>query len=149
MEMPHVQEREGYNNRNVSYFGESQGHLHLIEIYDQKCPRFYVYEMKMDYSWWFVKYQVDLDLIPVVIDEMNLGYNFVPLLVVQGDIDEESFLVLLINGKLIRYDFEAKTFKKLCDFGPGKPYKGYFVDGFLRYGGWLSAFPFIESFSGL
>lgn len=85
----------------------------------------------MDYSEWFVKYQVDLDLIPVVVEEMNLGYNFVPLLVFEGVIDEESFLALLINGKLIRYDFEGKTFKMLCDFGPVKPYKGYNVDGFL------------------
>lgn len=149
VKMPLVGGKESYEKRNVSYFGESQGHLHLIEIYDQKRAKFDVYEMEMDCSGWFVKYLVDLDSIPVVIEEMNLGYNFVPLLVVQGDIDEESFLVLLINGKVIRYDFEGKTFKKLCDFGPGKQYNGYYVDGFLRYGGWLSAFPFIESFSWL
>lgn len=140
---------DGNKRSELSYFGESLGHLHLIEIYDRKCAKFDVYEMKMDYSDWFVKYQVDLDLIPVGVEEMNLGYNFVPLLVVEGVIDEESFLALLINGKLIRYDFEGKTFKMLCDFGPVKPYKGYNVDGFLLYGGWLSAFPFVESFSGL
>ncbi|KAI8564512.1 hypothetical protein RHMOL_Rhmol03G0187400 [Rhododendron molle] len=149
MKMPRVQKSGSREKRNVCYFGESQGHLHIIEIYDQKCATFDVHEMEMDYSGWFVKYQVDLDSIPVAIEEMNLGCNFVPLLVVQGDINEESFLVLLINGKVIRYDFKGKTFKKLCDFGSGKWYNGNYVDGLPRYGGWLSTFPFIESFSQL
>lgn len=45
------------------YFGESNGHLHLIEINNAPATRFSVYEMEMDYSGWFVKYHVDLGIV--------------------------------------------------------------------------------------
>ncbi|KAJ0099818.1 hypothetical protein Patl1_20698 [Pistacia atlantica] len=45
--------------RKCYYFGESRGHLHLIEVYNP-CTIFNVYEMPRDYSGWFAKYHVDL-----------------------------------------------------------------------------------------
>ncbi|KAJ0098326.1 hypothetical protein Patl1_20705 [Pistacia atlantica] len=45
--------------RKCYYFGECRGHLHLIEVYNP-CTIFNVYEMRRDYSGWFVKYHVDL-----------------------------------------------------------------------------------------
>ncbi|KAK6117858.1 hypothetical protein DH2020_048400 [Rehmannia glutinosa] len=42
-----------------SYFGESCGHLHYIDVY-KMTTEFNVYEMRRDYSEWFVKYQVDV-----------------------------------------------------------------------------------------
>ncbi|EXC59120.1 hypothetical protein L484_000365 [Morus notabilis] len=43
--------------RRYMYFGESRGHLHLITYrLDPRSPRFEIYEMKTDYSGWFVKF---------------------------------------------------------------------------------------------
>ncbi|XP_017633902.1 F-box protein At5g07610-like [Gossypium arboreum] len=38
--------------RQCRYFGESQNHLHLIEIYRPPTTRFTVYEIESDYSGW-------------------------------------------------------------------------------------------------
>ncbi|KAA8533900.1 hypothetical protein F0562_031417 [Nyssa sinensis] len=73
---------------------------------------------------WFVKYRIDLDGVANANPEM-IGnqlypayfndYAFVILSLVRGQKDEESFLVLHIPGKVIRYNFGDKSFKKLCD----------------------------------
>ncbi|KAL3650413.1 hypothetical protein CASFOL_006816 [Castilleja foliolosa] len=52
---PPLQEKRYY--KNDYHFGESCGHLHFVDVYRTVCE-FIVYEMKMDYSEWFVKYKV-------------------------------------------------------------------------------------------
>ncbi|KAK4489388.1 hypothetical protein RD792_005197 [Penstemon davidsonii] len=108
---------------NKFYFGESCGHLHFAEIGVNKS-QFNVYEMRNDYSEWFVKYQVDLSPVLAVYPEMIrdfdnptmglLYYNFSVFCIVRVEEDEdESFLVLHIPGKAIRYNLVRKTFKNL------------------------------------
>lgn len=150
------------------YFGVSNNHFHLVEIYDPRTTIFNVYEMERDYSGWFVKCRVDLDALmnafPVSIsgylDPSNLHYyQFVILGLVRGEEDEDSFLVLHIPGNAIRYRFRDKTFRKLCDFPPGST--NIECDGSessidiecvgnessLKFNGWFEAFEFVESLS--
>ncbi|KAJ0444601.1 putative F-box domain-containing protein [Helianthus annuus] len=51
-----------------SYFGESRGHLHLIayNIHQENRLRLNLYEMLSHHSRWFVKYQVQLDALPML-----------------------------------------------------------------------------------
>ncbi|KAF7811480.1 F-box protein [Senna tora] len=56
--------------RRIEYFGESRDHLHLVEIYGHRTLEFNVYEMKRDYSGWFVKYHVDLNTVSIAFPEI-------------------------------------------------------------------------------
>ncbi|KAK1399666.1 F-box domain [Heracleum sosnowskyi] len=129
------------------YLGESEGHWHLIEVNSDFTSLFDVYEMAIDHSGWFVKYQVDLSAIssvfPEIIKNNRYGYAFnIISLVRRGkEEDDESFLVLEIpGGKFVRYNLMDKSVKKLWESAP-IGYKFYNEDG-LKYG---RALPYIES----
>ena len=111
-------------DRSFKYFGESRGHLHLIDhIYDLQAPQFGVYELELDYSRWTVKFRVDLSQVPSAFPQIirsrtshhrNLhDYVFSVLCVVRDEIDENSYLVLQVPGKVLRYNLKTKTFFKL------------------------------------
>ncbi|XVF49414.1 hypothetical protein PTKIN_Ptkin04bG0010000 [Pterospermum kingtungense] len=111
--------------RRCRYFGESRGHLHLIEIYRPPTTRFKVYEVESDYSGWFVKYHIDLDPVTVAFPEMvrtcddPMGlhyYVFSVLCIVREANDEDSYMVLEIPDKAVRYNLKDGSFKKICDF---------------------------------
>ncbi|KAI8032396.1 F-box protein [Camellia lanceoleosa] len=152
MPMPPIP--DGWEERRPRYFRESRDHLHLIEIYGPRTTQFNVYEMERDYCEWFVKYRVDLDAIPNVFPEMIRSsldpsdlhyYQFVILGLIREESDEESFLVLHIPGKVIRYNFRDKSFRELSDV-PHRPDNECFsFEGSLNFSGWFNAFEFIES----
>ncbi|KAK1398464.1 F-box domain containing protein [Heracleum sosnowskyi] len=108
------------------YFGESEGHLHVTEVC-QYATSLSMYEMKSDYSGWFVKYRIDLAPIAKVFPEMtkhrSLFYDktdyavAVLSLVRRENFREDSFLVLEIPGKAIRYNLVDGSFKLIWDFG--------------------------------
>ncbi|TYG60248.1 hypothetical protein ES288_D07G053000v1 [Gossypium darwinii] len=110
--------------RRVLYFGESRNHLHLIEIYRPPTSRFSVYEVESDYSGWFVKYNINLD--PLIVaypgmvrtywDPSDLNYYaFSIFYIVREANDEESYMLLHIPEKAIRYSLKDGSFKKICD----------------------------------
>ncbi|KAF8389478.1 hypothetical protein HHK36_026173 [Tetracentron sinense] len=124
MPMPPIP--EGREERRLRYFGESGGHLHLIEIYGPHTSRFYVMEMKPHYSGWFVKYRVNLDQVaiqyPVMVRRgvpMLHRFVFSVLHLVRGGVGEESFLVLHIPGKFIKFNLEERTFVEISNLSPG------------------------------
>ncbi|KAL3650408.1 hypothetical protein CASFOL_006811 [Castilleja foliolosa] len=92
-------------DRNDYYFGESCDHLHFVDAY-RTASEFIVHEMKMDYSEWFVKYKFNGAILPCIRN----------MIVVRGKIDENSFLVIPIGNRIVRYNFEQKTFETLYDF---------------------------------
>ncbi|GER29585.1 F-box family protein [Striga asiatica] len=111
----------GWDRVNNYYFGESYGHLHYI----RRSLQFKVYEMRRDYSEWFVKYKVNL--LPLVraypsmtragFSPMSLSYYaFSVLCLVRGEKEEGSFLVVQIPEKAIRYNVVCGTFGTLCEF---------------------------------
>ncbi|XVF11243.1 hypothetical protein REPUB_Repub08aG0009700 [Reevesia pubescens] len=116
------------------YFGESRGHLHLIEIYGPQTTKFNVYEIESDYSGWFVKYHIDLDPLTVAFpgkirtylhpSDLNY-YVFSVLCIVREANDEESYMVLHISDKAIQYNLKDGSFKKMCDLEPDEnDYRG-------------------------
>ncbi|KAL5569810.1 hypothetical protein UlMin_026385 [Ulmus minor] len=117
-----------YDNRvrYLRYFGESRGHLHLIDhFYTFSALQFDVYEMEMDYSFWFVKFRIDFSEFPTAFPEMVSSYrpdlrlyHFSILYIFRDDVDEESYVVIRIPGKVVRYNFQSKAFHKLCDIEP-------------------------------
>ncbi|CAA0835566.1 F-box protein [Striga hermonthica] len=105
------------------YFGESCGHLHYIKAKGKL--QFRVYEMRRDYSEWFVKYEVNLlpllkaytSMKPVYVSPMGSPrYAFSLLCLVRGEKEEGSFLVVEIPGKAIRYNLVCRTFEMLSEF---------------------------------
>lgn len=57
--LPPIPEGKDWHNREFRHYGESRGHLHLVEI-NSRMYRVDVYEMERDYSGWFVKLSADL-----------------------------------------------------------------------------------------
>ncbi|KAJ0801736.1 putative F-box domain-containing protein [Helianthus annuus] len=89
------------------YFGESGGHLHLVEsISREHRSRLNVYEMLSDYSGWFIKYQVELDELRPLYNSRGAANHclFEVFDVVRGEDEEESaFMVVKIQDKIIRF----------------------------------------------
>ncbi|GJZ28479.1 F-box protein-like protein [Tanacetum coccineum] len=125
------------------YFGESRGHLHMVlTAHDESYLHLIVYEMSSDHSGWFIKYQVDLDELPNVYPEMIRSYldpsschyyEFEVLDFVRGEKEEDTFMVVRIPGKIIRYNVFDKSFKQIFDLSKifsecigGKYFWGYF-----------------------
>ncbi|KAM0061801.1 putative F-box domain-containing protein [Helianthus debilis subsp. tardiflorus] len=121
-----VQSFGGYHDGvRPLYFGESRGHLHLVDA--ENYLHLNVYEMLSDHSGWFVKYQVELDDLEVTYpDIINVlqqesrphYYKFEILDVVRGEDEEEvddTFMVIKVSKKIIRYSILDKSFKQLFD----------------------------------
>lgn len=130
------------------YFGESKGHLHLVEIRTNSVSEFNVLEMEKETLIWSVKYRVNLDVVGREFDEMFQNYNdrfgrrfrfyaFSVLAVVHAEREEDTTLLLSIPGKVISYNFETGFTDLVCGVGDDTdkwlPFKGY------------NAFQFIES----
>ncbi|KAF7811479.1 F-box protein [Senna tora] len=121
--MPSMEHHDdGWNHRRIEYFGESNDHLHLIEIYWPWTTKFDVYEMKRDHSGWFVKYHVDLTSVSIAFPDIVREdlprnswnyYDFSIFSVIRGGPSGDSFLVMNIFGKVVRYNFEDRSFRKL------------------------------------
>lgn len=106
------------SGRVFKYFGESRDHLHKVEYVTEPgestthCLN--VFELEKDCARWVLKFKVDLVEISNVFPEFQ-DYRFCVLCVVRGELDEDSFLVLNIPGKVLRCDFKSNTFYKLFD----------------------------------
>lgn len=96
--------------------------------------------MAKDHPGWYLKYQVDLNAISNVFEEITenrlnhcSGYKFNILLIVRSrnEEEDESFMILEIpGGKVVCYDLVNKSVKKLWEFTP-IGYK-FFGDSGLR-----------------
>ncbi|KAK6117848.1 hypothetical protein DH2020_048411 [Rehmannia glutinosa] len=144
MPMPPIP--DGWDWRSNYYFGESCDHLHYIEIIGPQI-QFNVYEMRRDYSEWFIKYKVDLMPVVAMYPGMIRNnfdptdwyyYAFSIFSLVRGEKDEDSFLVLQIPGKAIRYNLVYQTFEMIHEFA------GAEVEGSLRFPS-TNGFQYIES----
>ncbi|KAL3623615.1 hypothetical protein CASFOL_032431 [Castilleja foliolosa] len=130
------------------YFGESCDHLHFVDAY-RTVSEFIVYEMKKDYSEWLVKYKVNIPEMKTDRSECLMRYrNIVPEacrrynVVVRGKNDKDIFLVIANVQRIVRYNFEEKTYETLRDFEPT------FKDR-LVYWGEKCPFQYIESLSSV
>ncbi|KAJ0030784.1 hypothetical protein Pint_13938 [Pistacia integerrima] len=136
---------DNWSKRRFRYFGESCGHLHLMEIYGARATRFKVFQLEKDYCNWTVKYEIDLEGVVGAYSEMVRSYldvddsnyyAFVPLVVVGDKNGVDASLLLHIPGKIISYNMRDKSFIELVAFNDDKKNKGF---------GWLDAYPYIQS----
>ncbi|XP_062015634.1 F-box protein At5g07610-like isoform X2 [Rosa rugosa] len=115
-------------------FGESGGRLHLIEMYGSGLNKLRVLEMGKDYSGWFVKYRVDLNL-------MTPAFPYTPaascrpffFLDAEENEEQNPVLVLRMGYKFISYDIRDKSCKTLCDL---------FIPSLV---GWRDAYQYMET----
>lgn len=149
MPMPPIPEGEG-SGRLFRYYGESRGHLHLVEIY-VATTQFRVYEMEGDYSGWFVKYHVDLHEVGIAFPKMMqrllwdpMYYSFAILAIVREEEDDRSFMVLHVPGEIVRYNLVDKSFAKICDVAPENCDSNGMIEDALRYF-YFHAFQYIET----
>ncbi|XP_062159187.1 F-box protein At5g07610 [Alnus glutinosa] len=145
--MPSLPGSDAWGKRRFRYFGESGGHLHLVEVYGSRTTQFKVFEMARDYSRWFVKYEVDLSSIVVAFPEIvrdfldprdSCYYAFIIVFVVTNE--EEAELLLHLPGKIISYNLRDRSFKKLCEL---TPYHNE-TRSSLQFG-WLDAYQYFET----
>ncbi|KAH0650031.1 hypothetical protein KY284_029943 [Solanum tuberosum] len=123
-DMPSTDIPVGVLKRSIRYFGESGGHLHLIEVHGLRSMSFEVLEMEIDYSKWFVKYRVDLSSLhttyPLMLSEeldlldVNGRTCNVVSLVVNDKEDTTRFLVTTPDV-IIEYDAHHMTIKEVAD----------------------------------
>ncbi|KAL3650401.1 hypothetical protein CASFOL_006804 [Castilleja foliolosa] len=132
---PPLQDDKSYQ-RSDYYFGESCDHLHFVDAH-RELDEFIVYEMKRDYSEWFVKFKVNVLAMKggfsewyikrkINASEVDMNYwlsyfkykVFVRVhTVVRGENDTDSFLVVATGRRRIaRYNIEQRTCETLCDF---------------------------------
>ncbi|XP_059636872.1 F-box protein At5g07610-like isoform X1 [Cornus florida] len=151
--MPGIPNSGDWGERRYRYFAESNGHLHLIEIYGTQTSQFDVFEMERDYSKWFVKYRVDLVGIVNAFPEMDRShldtrcinyYAYSILSLVREDHEDESALLVHIPGKVLSYNFKDNTFKELHSFAPGKIHKR----GSLQFG-CFDAYIYVETLASV
>ncbi|KAL3650417.1 hypothetical protein CASFOL_006820 [Castilleja foliolosa] len=104
-------------HRRSCYVGESGDYLHCMNLdsmfsYFGYTP-FNVYEMRGDYSGWFMKYKVYFQKA----DIRKCSFDSVSLFgLVWGKEDEDSFLVMAIEKRIVRYNLVSKTFVTMYDF---------------------------------
>ncbi|GAB4855313.1 hypothetical protein Ancab_023932 [Ancistrocladus abbreviatus] len=131
---------EGAYIGRFRYFGESRGHLHLVEIRTNCVSEFDILELDGDYMCWSVKYRVNLDVLGSEFPEMfqdcgdRFGrrfrfYAFSILGVIHGEEEGDSVLVVSIPGKILSYNFRTGITRSLCDVidhsDKWLPFKGY------------------------
>ncbi|KAK6945206.1 F-box domain [Dillenia turbinata] len=141
--------REGQNSRKVKYFGESNGHLHLVEICMPRSTLFDVFELERDYSRWVVKYRVDLSemtfvhpgMVRIEFEECHpKHYAFRILCILRQGEETNATLVVAIPGKIISYNFIDEKFTTLRDLAPGR----LDMPGLVRYK-WSHSFQHIPT----
>lgn len=123
-EMPKPPLKEGYSLVSCEYFGECQGHLYYV-VASPALPFLELFEMKEDYSGWFLRSVIDLKALaidfPIMGRRSNSPHPFFPryecdvLSIVQGHDDEDLEVILSAPGEVIAYNHEKRSFRKLCD----------------------------------
>ncbi|XP_071721912.1 F-box protein At5g07610-like [Rutidosis leptorrhynchoides] len=115
------------------YFGESRGHLHIVESFAIDSWDLAVYEMESDYSRWFFKYRVKIDY-----NKRDFGIKGeLPILsIFREEREEDSYMLLIAPGQTLCYHFKENCFYKLYNFG---------TDKVRQYGNYHLSFRYIQS----
>ncbi|WCJ37165.1 F-box and associated interaction domains-containing protein [Euphorbia peplus] len=122
--MPAMPDRR--SERKIGYFGESGGHLYLIEINRAPTIVFNVIEMRSNLSGWSVKYQVDLRRVALsypsmirenVQDIHRYMFSILHIFNKQREDEDGSYMVLHIPGNFIKYMLKDGNFMQLVDNG--------------------------------
>lgn len=119
--LPMPPDSEDWEFGSVAYFGESRGHLHMVVLSEpNQRVVFDILEIREDYSGWFVRYHVDLtpmqDSFPELMwffKEKNQTLSI--LCVVRQPREEDSMVVVLVDGRVMSFNLVNFTSRQLCD----------------------------------
>ncbi|KAL4575990.1 hypothetical protein LXL04_012078 [Taraxacum kok-saghyz] len=101
---------------------ESRDQLLIVELEGMSLnTKFKIHELKRDYSAWCLKYHVDIEEIGGSFPEIRhprlpIKFEFLVKFIELGEKEEDSFLVLEVPGKALRFNLATNTFHKLHDF---------------------------------
>ncbi|XP_002518070.2 F-box protein At5g07610 [Ricinus communis] len=117
-EMPQPPSYGSDNRIVIRYFGESGGRLHLVMGASLHDFHFDVLELALDYSEWSVRYRINLQSLktefPLLAWHCPLSlYPFSILGVVCPGKEEDSVVVILVDGVALAYNFIHGTSLKL------------------------------------
>nr|GFA07090.1 hypothetical protein [Tanacetum cinerariifolium] len=112
---------------------ESRGCLFLPCKSNRYSHQLHILEMRNVYSGWSVKYLVNLDDL-MMPSPSTWGIHSSAWCIVLGEREEDSFMVIESDGKVLQYKIVLNTVHTLIDFGSTSP---------------RESFPFIESFVGV
>ncbi|THG04552.1 F-box protein At5g07610-like [Camellia sinensis] len=99
--------------KSPAYFGESGGHLLFIESIQNWGDQFDVWELESDYSHWFVKYHVDLEMGALAFP--GITYEVEVLCFLGGEVEGDSCLIFYLSCQVISYNFKDRSFRKVCN----------------------------------
>ncbi|XP_071707590.1 F-box protein At5g07610-like [Rutidosis leptorrhynchoides] len=142
--------RNGWNCKKHCYpLVESRDCLMFIDIFPPLSTMFHVYEMSKDYSGWSIMYQIDIEQVVTTESRFlqpSLSKKFLIHCIVLGENEKDSFLVMEVPGKVLRYNFELYTYQVLCKFNaPELSRFSVADDGYSKLGRWPGTFMFYES----
>ncbi|XVF26473.1 hypothetical protein REPUB_Repub14bG0019300 [Reevesia pubescens] len=111
--MPPIQ--EGRTKRRLGYFGESGGHLFLIETYGPLTAGFDVMEMKAHYSGWFLKYHLNLDMVALQCPAIRRCNKLSILHIAHQQVgdEDELFMVIHVPGEFVTLKIKDNTLLEL------------------------------------
>ncbi|XP_026451750.1 F-box protein At5g07610-like [Papaver somniferum] len=108
----------------IVYFGECNGHIHLMKAYRKFPTSLYIMELEMDYTKWKVKYHINIELLTsayyseMVFDMHYQSIQDFSVLFVEDHDDDESKtskMVIQIREHIIFYDLKDMTFNEVKD----------------------------------
>nr|GFD46191.1 hypothetical protein [Tanacetum cinerariifolium] len=94
----------------------SRGCLLLAVAFDTHALKLNVYEMSNNYSGWSVKYFVTLDEGWRSTPTNNIWNSFGFLSITLGEREDDSFLVMFLDGKVVRYNFVSRNVSTLTNY---------------------------------
>ncbi|XP_026396462.1 F-box protein At5g07610-like [Papaver somniferum] len=121
----------GDYSKHILYFGECKGHVHLMLMVKGDIPRFDIWEMRMEYSGWNVKYCVDLSPLTTVYPSILLeraqffGRFALDILLIEEGEDSSRLILWIPENKMISFDLDNKNFKEMYDVNPGVRVQGF------------------------
>ncbi|KAF7819218.1 F-box protein [Senna tora] len=103
----------------LDYFGECGGHCHMV-VTEKPRTHFNILELKEDFSGWFVRYRVDLTPMQVAFPELtwddeDAKHPFAVLGVFQQPREQDSKVVVLVNGTAMCFNLATHASRKLSD----------------------------------
>ncbi|KAI3852217.1 hypothetical protein MKX03_012289, partial [Papaver bracteatum] len=116
-------------SRQVEYFNECRGHFYLMEMRTDGMPLANIWEMRMDYTGWDVKYCFDLSSLtivyPSILQQRYYHYYGLDVLLIEEGEDSSRLILRMVKDKVISFDLKNKSFKEMYDVNPG-----FCVEGF-------------------
>ncbi|GJS31162.1 hypothetical protein Tco_0491782, partial [Tanacetum coccineum] len=114
---------------------DSRGCLVLVRRDYIRSSEFIIYKMTKGCSVWSIKYIVDIDDFMTLLPE-GWSIRYIVWILVVGEREDDSFLVMNLSGKVVQYNLISKTVSEIYDMGYNEVADDYlhgFIPPFAMY----------------